>query len=99
MSSSFIYVKPSTDASKVKVLTELLGELEIPVYISANSDGTIVDSDNPAQVEAAPIVLAEATFMQQESILDAIENLGTQLKIMNIHLQSMTGEKITKEDI
>ena len=51
MSKSFIEVKPSTDPSRVKVLTELFAELEIPVYISANSDGTLTDSDNPAPVQ------------------------------------------------
>ena len=39
MSQSFIYVKPSTDPSRVKVLTELAGELEIPVYVLANAAG------------------------------------------------------------
>jgi len=52
MSQSFIYVKPSADPSKVKVLTELLGELEIPVYIGAHPDGTLIDPDNPLPVSA-----------------------------------------------
>lgn len=52
MSQSFIYVKPSSDPSKVKVLTELLGELEIPVYIGAHPDGTLISESAPLSVKA-----------------------------------------------
>ena len=51
MSDSFIYVKPSNDINKVKVLTELLGEVEIPAYVAVHPDGTLIDEDNPLPVK------------------------------------------------
>ena len=94
-----IHVNPGTAAGKLQVATDDIGGVHFPIYKQAfGADGaqTPVSGSDPLPVLT---VLAEKTYMQQEAILEATENLEVQLKIMNVHLQAMTGEKITKEDV
>jgi hypothetical protein len=93
-------VNPGTDVGAVDVATDEIGGVHYPVYkMSYGIDGeqTPVSETNPLPVRR--VELTERTYTQQERILEATENLLTELKIMNIHLQKMTGEKVLKGDI
>lgn len=94
MSKSFIYVKPSADPSRVKVLTELLEELEIPVYIGAHSDGTLIDADNPAYVTAG-----KADLSRSSNDSEIFVEILNQLKILNLYMAEGFNFTFTEEDI
>lgn len=94
MAKSFIYVKPSADPSKVKVLTELLGELEIPVYISARPDGTLIDEDNPAYVTAG-----NADLSRNSNDSEIFIEILNQLKILNLYMAEGFNFTLTEENI
>ena len=95
-----IDVQPGERPGKLPVVTnELDNGQHLPVYTAADASGVPIDENNPLPVETNSVELTERTFMQQEDILEVIRSLEVQLKIMNIHLQSMTGEEITKEDL
>ncbi len=94
MSESFIYVKPSADPERVKVLTELLGELEIPVYIGAHPDGTLIDEDNPS-----PIKLGNEDLSRNSNDTEIFVEILNQLKILNLYMAEGFNFTFTEEDI
>lgn len=99
MSGDSVKVQPATHPGAIEVALDTISGISYPVYkISWGSLGTEtpVTTDAPLPVEMPSTSHAS---IQQETILEAIENLNVQLQIMNIHLQRMTGEKITKEDL
>lgn len=77
MSESFIYVKPAVDPSRVKVLTELLNELEIPVYIAAHPDGSLVDEDNPA-----PVIIKAQDLTHETDIVTILNEISGKLSVL-----------------
>jgi hypothetical protein len=98
-----IDVQPGERPGKQAVATDEIDGIHFPEYKIAYGDKenvTYVDFNNPLPVNnSQPITLGETAKIQQEDIIEAIEDVVIQLKIMNLHFQTMTGEKITRGDL
>jgi hypothetical protein len=57
------------------------------------------DADNPLPVTNDPINFATESKMQQEEILEMMGKVVKQLKIMNVHLESITDIQIKLSDV
>lgn len=93
--SDNIKVKPASGTSALNVATDDIGGVHYPVYklaIGADGSATLIGD------EGLPIQLDNNTIIQQERIIGLLDDTVQQLKIMNLHLQSMTDEHITKDD-
>lgn len=93
-----INVKPNTHGTSVPVKTVVVAEgnnrTHYPVYMLADSEGNLIDGTNPT-----PISIESSEVIRQEEVIDQLQEVVKQLKIMNIHLQAMTGERLNGEDI
>jgi hypothetical protein len=50
MSESFVWVRPATEANRVKVKTEKVGDVELPTYVQTDGDGALISGTNPLPV-------------------------------------------------
>ena len=94
-----VKVKPSESASGVDIATDEVGSVHYPVYklaVGADGEAVLVDTNNPVPVQTTPSELAGAANAER---LEVLEDILMQLKIMNVHLESITGERITCEDV
>lgn len=84
-----INVKPSTDPTAVPVKTEVIGGEHVPVYkMATGEDGELfLVSHN------APLPVGN------ERLQESIEDLVTQIKILNAYMAEGFNEEITEEDI
>lgn len=92
-----IDVNPATADGKVSVATDLVDDVHYPIYkqaLGADGEAELVSTDNPL-----PVATTTAAAIQQERIIDLLEDATQQLKMIVLHLQSMTDEHITKDDI
>lgn len=77
MSASFVWVRPATEANRVKVKTEKIGEVELPVYVQASGDGTLISETN-----ALPVTTVEhLTTYTEEYTADGSGNIASHVAV------------------
>lgn len=91
-----INVKPDVSETAVPVATDVVGGVHVPVYKAAyGEDGELILVDD----SGLPIHLSQEAKVQQERIIDLLFDNLQQQKITNLHLESMTSDHFTKDDI
>jgi len=91
-----INVKPSTDQSSVSIATDVIDSVHYPVYkLAIGKDGVA----NLITDDGIPIYFTEVMKAHNNEVVQAINKLEKQLKIMNMHLSMITDNEVTKAEL
>ena len=98
--SDNVKVNPGQEGYAITVATDDIGGIHYPIYkVSYGADGaqTPVDADNPLPTENKELIASK--LETDNDMLNLLNDVLSELKIMNLYNAMTHNQELTKEDL